>query len=148
VARKSGGTPVWSDSGEKLTFNVTRVSARDKKGEGETTDMTFYGHGMYRGAIRNGGHLGPRIELRDWKHPNSATITDADGKKRRNVQIHIGRGASEACQLMQGRAERDRVMKGIKAMLATDKKNGYGDKIFINMEPLPPVGPPAPEVNQ
>jgi hypothetical protein len=38
----------------------------------------------------------------------------------------------------------DDVMGTIQGMLNQDKKNGFGDKIFINVQPLPPEGPPAP----
>ena len=125
-------------TGESSEFVVTRDAMRDISGQGNVEDKTFRGEGWFRGAIREDGSLGARIEVRDFYDSTSAAVREKDGTIRRNIQLHIGPGCSGGCPLMQGgRSVSDANVNRIKQMLDMEQEAGYGRDIFIRFDSLP-----------
>ncbi len=140
---------VTNDSGSGFTTQVTRDTNRNgptSQTRGDYSSGNEAPPGVYAGATRSDGALGPRAELRDAANPASATISGPDGD-RTNVQIHIGPGCSEGCMLLtggqQGRAD---FQAGIDDLKAEDKANDNGTAIHIviadrNIHPIPTKPP-------
>jgi hypothetical protein len=136
---------VENESGTTHEFSVTRHAFRDANGDGGIVNRTFTGSGTYKGKVREDGAMGARVELQN-KATGSPTIYDADGKPRRNVQIHIGAGCSEACQLIPGGSgARDGVMDKIKKMQSEDQEGGFSGAIVVKVSPAPTPEVRVPE---
>ena len=136
---------VENESGTTHEFSVTRHAFRDANGDGGIVNRTFTGSGTYRGKVREDGSMGARVELQN-KATGSPTIYDADGRPRGNVQIHIGAGCSEACQLIPGGSgARDSVMDKIKKMQSEDRDGGFSGAIVVKVSPAPTPEVRVPE---
>ena len=125
---------VTNDSGSGFSTQVTRDTNRKgptSQTRGDYSSGNEAPPGVYAGATRTDGALGPRVELRDAGNPSSATISGPDGD-RTNVQMHIGPGCSEGCMLLtggqQGRAE---FQSQVSELKAEDRANNNGTAIEI-----------------